>query len=229
MAVTLHIDLKWTDLEDFIEHFESFVQSSDLQQRVRAPIGTIILSPPRIRGDQSPLDIERPKEGPYTLILRFTQRTSFHWALFWGTPKGEDFWAVVFATRYRRDRLRIQVTDLRDWGFTEPLKEWIYEHWDDGVIPRNSKSVPLPILPTEPPTPNNNGYGWDDLFDWWYRGGKLNPLYNTLNKLAAEIGLAGGTVHNNHSEYKAQYGEKGKPDNQSKFAGLFPMNIVHEE
>jgi hypothetical protein len=58
----------------------------------------------------------------------------------------------------------------------------------------------------EEPCPRYEVEGWDAVFDWWYRVGKVE--LKTLVNLAVQIGVASQTLYNKHSDYRVQYGEQ---------------------
>ena len=60
------------------------------------------------------------------------------------------------------------------------------------------------------------GITWDDVFDWWYRGGIT--LHHTKQKLAGALGVSPQTVSTQHGLYATQYGYNRKPDNESRYA-----------
>ena len=78
-----------------------------------------------------------------------------------------------------------------------------------GQMPVAKSRTPLS---ENPPIPGQNGATWDDVFDWYHRV----PRYVCPNQktLAELIPMAYPTVRNRHSEYKAQYGERPRPQDQ---------------
>lgn len=62
------------------------------------------------------------------------------------------------------------------------------------------------------------GYERDDLFDWWFRWGRIP--YSALDDLAPMVGVAKKTLQNNLNYYRARAGgDKPLPDDESKFSG----------
>ena len=76
------------------------------------------------------------------------------------------------------------------------------------------------MLPDTPPAPGQEGFIWDDVFDWWYRGGRMQPSYQMLKGMAIPLAVQPGTIWNQHSNYKAQFGTQPLPDERSKFIGF---------
>ena len=144
--------------------------------------------------------------------------------------------------RYRTDQLRVVLEDesipntevSEEVGLPErPYKieqliqiflDWLKPRWEyvDESEPvlrsQTTTQETTRLLPQSPPLPGTDGFTWDDVFDWWYRGGRLN--YPNLKKLAYAASAAYGTVKNRHTDYKVGYGTNAKPDSESKFAGM---------
>ena len=74
----------------------------------------------------------------------------------------------------------------------------------------------LPPLGDMPPPVRTKGYTWDDVFDWWYRGGRTR--FPELKDMTKVLGMAAGTIHNNHTNYRARYGRAPIPDDESRIA-----------
>ena len=129
----------------------------------------------------------------------------------------------LYAFRYRRDRLKLIVheSDPQRYG-GRAFWTWLQPRWGDAIVELAAKDAVIPIrefLPPSPPVPNADGYSWDDVFDWWYRGGRVMG-YPTLKSLETSISRVGGTIKNQHSVYVAEYGEQAMPDYKSRFAGM---------
>lgn len=91
-------------------------------------------------------------------------------------------------------------------GTFGPTSEVNRPEGEEQPIPEGKTPEGDELLTDAIPIPNQNGATWDDTFDWYYRAGR--GVCSSLKNLAGLIGWAKGTVYNNHTRYKAQYGEK---------------------
>ncbi|MEX1019875.1 MAG: hypothetical protein WDZ49_09470 [Litorilinea sp.] len=121
-----------------------------------------------------------------------------------------------------RERLEDIPGLIESWAYDEPTATWwrdTVKRWGaSGHTVGNRRDIDIPNVPVKPPLPGLDGYDWDDIFDWWYRGGIR--VIRTLKDLADAIGASSGTVYNRHSEYKQQYDKKMKPNSESKFSEM---------
>lgn len=116
---------------------------------------------------------------------------------------------------------RSQLSDIaalvESWAYDEKTAAW----WRERMMRRGVDSASVApgdpsanAVPEMPPPVGTNGWAWDDVFDWWYRGGRLH--FRHLKDLAPLLGVAEKTIYNRHDDYKKQYDEKPKPDDESR-------------
>lgn len=111
---------------------------------------------------------------------------------------GNDAW--IHMLQFLIDEIFLNVTEPLE----EPVSTWLRRLWKRNVRAKRGREPVIVEGLGAMPIPNENGATWDDLFDWWYRGGRLQ--YPTVKDLASAIGKAPGTVSNNHMHYKEQHG-----------------------
>ncbi len=166
-ATTLHVDLLWTDLEDFIEHFERamgwpkpgrwgylsghHLLLGDIAARVHY----------RLLRDGEPAE---PVSGPLKdldsghylrLVTAMQERTEARYEMRAGDAKREILLFHLWTARYRRDRLKVTLGEYvaSDNPVYKPLfLSWITARWgEDGVEVREPEDAPpvpepMPLL-----------------------------------------------------------------------------------
>jgi DNA-binding CsgD family transcriptional regulator len=130
LTTSLHVDLVWTDLADFAEHFERALQNQ----------------PQALLGDT---------EGR-RVIVESSAEGDTHIGYYGGNEDDPPAFLLV-ANRYRRDRLKIVV--FESWTPTEPamyaprLRLWIEKRWgkkDDGYFDLDLGDAPEPDRANSP-------------------------------------------------------------------------------
>ena len=124
-------------------------------------------------------------------------------------------------TAYPESRSQLQdiVGMVESWAYDDKTVAWWREtvvRWGIEVTATHQLTTIPHMLPEMPPPIGHEGYDWDDVFDWWYRGGRL--YFSKLKEMARVLGVVEKTIYNRHSPYKAQYGESPKPDGESKYS-----------
>ncbi|MDI9547709.1 MAG: hypothetical protein QM346_08905 [Chloroflexota bacterium] len=187
-GATLHVDLVWTDIEDFCEVLE------------RSYAG----DPSWLMGEES--QYEYCEEGVASGGEAVWQ-TGFPRLSRGGRGRTfADFLAGVLyiqVFRFRRDRLKIIVREALPEFYAPRLLSWLRRRWgEDGVIVNSPESAPndqepMPLLPNKA-TPGQ----WDAWFDWYYRQA-WGPIPNRLEHMASLNGKTRRTVENMHANYMA--------------------------
>lgn len=129
---------------------------------------------------------------------------------------------VLTAIRQAYPESHSQLPDIvglvESWAYDEATAEqWRGEAATGGIAGDDQGSTTGAPLPDMPPKLGTDGSTWDDLFDWWYRGGRVE--FPTLKEVAGLVGMSSKTVYNHHSNYKAEHGPSALPNTKSKFAG----------
>lgn len=173
MEVTLHVDLLWTDLEDFVEHFERELRGANSKTLLGDDAGWRYWDDdprpinPEFRGWE---DFE---SGNYTTIRVASQGATnkTYWVLGGANGESETLRAITSVTRYRRDRLKLVVYEVEARGYAERLQQWLDDRWEDAVEPNTRSKAPLlsqnepaPLLPVRAKPED-----WFAWFDWYYR------------------------------------------------------------
>jgi hypothetical protein len=133
----------------------------------------------------------------------------------------ESFGHIVFSFKQDANIVELFHVTAEPWNGDHPpskrlidylrgMAAAIHARW--GQQPKTQK-IPLPDTP---PIPFADEYTWNDLFDWWYRIGKLD--FHDLKDLAPAVMRSEQTVYNNHTLYTKSYGEEPIPDNESRFS-----------
>jgi hypothetical protein len=152
VQVTLHVDLVWTDLEDFAEHFERafFVRSWLLGDEFQHA-ELIWSNAPRAKHPMP--------EHPYVIIRQFERRTTREWDAGYsdGAPSPEKALFLLTAMRYRRDRLKLLMHEPNE-TYAPRLRKWLHQRWgEDGVTDRPVSDAP----PMHDPSPRVPGRSAD--------------------------------------------------------------------
>lgn len=117
-----------------------------------------------------------------------------------------DIAGLVESWAYDQDIAAMFHAQLVRWGHTPAAI---------AVAVRGAGPALLPLGDMPPPV-RTKGYTWDDVFDWWYRGGRTR--FPELKDMTKVLGMAAGTIHNNHTNYRARYGRAPIPDDESRIA-----------
>jgi hypothetical protein len=146
MEVTLHVDLLWTDLEDFVEHFERELQGASVYMLLGKHAGWILFNDEPYPENPGFKGWELIDGGNYTRISVFiVGSTSKNYFIAEGTKDGpEALRAIVGAARYRRDRLKVVVSETEAWGYRERLLEWLRQRWGEGIELLEETDAPVP-------------------------------------------------------------------------------------
>lgn len=155
MKATLHVDLEWTDLEDFIEHLESALHGHSAIELLGYNTGLWLW-------DDEPYPTENPgfrgweliDRGKYLRIRTFDIGTTGrnYWFLE-GRKEGEKIQETLIAAyqvvRFRRGRLKVMVLEKENSDYGERLHEWLRPRWGDAIKELKEEDVPeLPIKGT---------------------------------------------------------------------------------
>jgi len=117
-----------------------------------------------------------------------------------------DYWQRIVAA----DRIADELIELLDRVRSQDVS-WETSAGDTAIETQSGQAgAPLPE------TPPRWGSGWtaDDYFDWMYRRKALGfgETIVAMGKTAVYTGF-----YERHKHYKAQYGERPKPDDESRF------------
>jgi hypothetical protein len=172
------------------------------------------------RDQELQLHIVRHKLSPITYHLDVMKQV---------IPNTDHAFFRLHTRKYQHDRVELALIELYGPSIRKELNIWIHLHWpkqhDKLDIDADALVDDGTWLPIHPPTVGADGVTKDDVFDWYYRGGKV--YIAAIKDLALWMKVAVGTVHNWHSGYTAEYGPRGiKPDSESRFAGMtaFPIS-----
>ncbi len=148
LTPTLHVSLMWTDLADFVEHFEREIRGAKASRILGDDTGWLLW------------DFERYPDDPNIQGLidnkKYTRVTTFHV----GTT-GKNYWitdgiyghplalrAVVQVARFSRRRLKVALHEREGGGHAERLKRWLDDRWGKDVeADELAKAAELPTPP----------------------------------------------------------------------------------
>lgn len=230
-AVTFVANIKHTNLEDAVAHFgrerdhlATWGVTRDGDVFRNSVFATWTLFPEdTFKGDERPRGI-RSILSPTRVVEHYWETIGtvplHRWYFRWIDGDSTSY-MILSLVRIRNDQLKCWLEEWLENGVTHyapRAKHWLDLWWDDAIEVPNAGELQVAnmnSLSAQPPIPNSGGYEWDDVFDWYYRGGRLR--HPNLKALASQIGLSEKTIYNNHSLYKEQYGEQPKPDTSSKY------------
>lgn len=201
MKITLYVDLVWTDLEDFIEHF-----AGDLAT------GLSMGTPKLLGGDGRMTWIQydalrRPGSMPvWDIRPKRHGNTGFEWWAFWNDGDGDETAWYVRVWRYRQDRLALALWETDpERGQADRLREWLVRRWgEDGLIERPIENTPAPPIAPDPMprlperAPEEQ---WFAAFDWYYR--QPRGSVGDLEDFARRLGKSTSRTNTKHADYQA--------------------------
>lgn len=213
-VASLYLDLAATDLGDFVEHFERQVWTAANQLRGTGlydddPLLGNVLGYRLLWDEDPPLDnrqfvrVEPVSYGRTRCMVLVSEGDPLQ-------PQVYRIRFILFATRYRRDRLNVVLYERTTQGraeYADRLRAWLLERWGaDGVIERPLEDAPpippmpelMPLLPTRA-TPDQ-WYAW---FDWYYRQAwGAAEVSARLDHMARLTGKSRAQVADMHALYR---------------------------
>lgn len=187
-VVSLHVDLVWTDLEDFSEHIESHFKRALEAMQVSTLRGFFTSDPllgnvdgylPMWDDDdieyyESPTPVaasaEDARPGRYLRVTPIRLRTHANYLVDEWTKDPDQPYSPatirfsLMATRYRRDRLKIVLyerTTQRRGEYAGRLRAWLKQGWGkDGIIERKLVDAPPMPEPAKPGAPKTPANAW---------------------------------------------------------------------
>lgn len=211
-VVSLHVDLVWTDLEDFSEHIESHFKRALEAMQVSTLRGFYTHDPllgnvdgylPMWDDDdieyyESPTPVaasaEDARPGRYLRVTPIRLRTHANYLVDEWTKDPDQPYSPatirfsLMATRYRRDRLKIVLYERTTQGgrtYAERLLGWLKERWgEDGVKDLTESAPPITAMPMR---------------------GKLGRPRDPWNRKAIDRLLAGDDPEQVRKEWRAEF------------------------
>lgn len=110
----------------------------------------------------------------------------------------------------------------------ESIANWVYFRFQVEAVDPQAEDptvarARLGALRPTPPKPREGDYTWDDVFDWWYRGGMM--LCPKLQDMELHLGYAKKTIHSRHGDYTREFGREAMPDEKSKFREVTSLPV----
>lgn len=220
LTVTLHVDLVWTDLNDFREHFESELGRPDASIYRYwgathwlfgwAPYRVALVWKGEIYEPFPGWQLRSTEVKDYVhMFLDMRGTVGVTYSILSGLLDGETkapSLCYINAVRYRRDRLRIVVSeDGETPAYGARIHKWLAGRWGkDGIKESQSESVPkMELIGDKPHLPGRaKPEEWFNWFDWYYRQ-PWGPVRSKMEHMAILSGKSVGQVENMHANYLA--------------------------